>query len=387
MLHLGVIVFLAGFVLMPTLHAADADALEARLKDHVADSPEAAELMLQLLDAREAGENVFGVIRTAGDFVRAQSGHPRRAEVMVRLMEGYAAGARHGEVVATGKQFFELFPDDRFAPRAHRAMAEAYEELGRPHDAATHWAALGRGGDPLFVERALDGFRRAENAQAGREGAEFALAVLKQKPAEPWSAAVALRGMELAGRAEQWETGAGIGRAVAGRIDGAPGRELWFKLGEFESRLGRHAEAVKAMEKSLDRDPGRWDAMVRELGAAKAPPSELAKRAKELLEKFPGDRVTHEAAVRACEAYRDAGKPDDAAGFAEGIMAAGDFSRDLAIRYVEVGGDDHARAESFLKGQLGRFPARDSALREALAVDVYQNRLKDAARSRSEASD
>lgn len=382
---------IAAFVAGPLATAEDVQVLEAKLRDHLADSPEAAELMLALLQEREATEDVFGVIKTAGDFVRAQSKHPKRAEVMVRLIEGYAAGARHGEVIATGKQFLEIFPDNALAIRTHHAMAEAYEKLGRWQDAAKHWAPVGLTGDPIAVKRALDHFRRAENAQAGREGAEFTLALLRTKPSQLWSADAALRGMELAGRGERWETGADIGRAA---LQGETVRsakdteQLWFRLGEFESRLGRHKEAVDAMEKSLaSKRSDHWGAYLRELGASKADPATIAKKAREMAEILPGDNATHYAALQACDALKNADKSQEAASFAEAVIRSGDYSRDLVRKFVEVCGDDHGRSERLLLEQLGKHPAKDSSLREALAVDLYQYRLKDAAKSRKMAFD
>jgi hypothetical protein len=40
-----------------------------------------------------------------------------------------------------------------------------------------------------------------------------------------------------------------------------------------------------------------------------------------------------------------------------------------------------------LLGQLGKHPGNDSSLREALAVDIYQLRIKDPAKSRKSATD
>ncbi|MGB1129643.1 MAG: discoidin domain-containing protein, partial [Haloferula sp.] len=377
---------IASLILGPLAKAEDVQVLEAKLKEHLADSPEAAELMLTLLQEREASEDVFGVIKTAGDFVRAQSAHPRRAEVMVRLIEGYAAGARHGEVVATGTQFFEIFPKSELAVRAHRAMAEAHEELGQWHQAAKHWAPIGLTGDPLAVKRALDQFDRAENAQAGREGAEFTLALLKGKAAEPWAADAALMGMELAGRGERWETGAAIGKAVLAASARRPkGRteELWYRLGGFESRLGNHKEAVAAIEKSLA--AGRkeyWGAYMRELGLSKAPPAQMAEKARELLKQFPAEHEAHAAAIQVCDAWLAAGNPTEAAGFAESIIRSSQSSRDLVRKFVVLCADDHARAESVLRSQVGKSAEQDPWLREVLAVDLYQTRMKDSAKSR-----
>ena len=73
----------------------DAVALEARLKETAEASPTGAKLMLELLDLYNKDGQVFGLIRTASKFSRAQPEHPRRAEVILKLIEGYAATARH----------------------------------------------------------------------------------------------------------------------------------------------------------------------------------------------------------------------------------------------------------------------------------------------------
>lgn len=382
---------IATLIAAPFATAEEAQVLEAKLKEHLVDSPEAADLMLALLLEREATEDVFGVIKTANDFVRAQSNHPMRAEIMVRLIEAYAASARHGEVITTGKQFHELFPDSPFALRAHQCMAEANEKLGRWQDAATHWAPIALTGNAVAAKQALELFHRAENAQAGREGAEFTAALLRKSPSETWSTTAAMRGMELAGRGERWETGAQIAQlALKGSSPRTPTETatLWFRLGEFESRLGRHAEAVAAIEKSLTPpNSDRWGAYLRELNSAKSDPALIEQKAREMAKLFPNHSAAHLAAIQACDTWIAAEKIPEATTFLESILRSGDFSRDIARKFVEICGDDHNRAERALLGQLGKNPAHDPSLREALAVDLYQHRIKDAAKSRKMATD
>ncbi|MEC8943206.1 MAG: hypothetical protein VYC95_10755, partial [Verrucomicrobiota bacterium] len=52
--------------------------LEARLKETAESSPPAARMMLELIGIYEGGEKLFGIIRTAGKFSRAQTKHPER---------------------------------------------------------------------------------------------------------------------------------------------------------------------------------------------------------------------------------------------------------------------------------------------------------------------
>lgn len=381
---IATISLIASLIAGPLATAEEVQVLEAKLKEHLADSPEAAELMLALLQEREAAEDVFGVIKTAGDFVRAQSKHPRRAEVMVRLIEAYAAGARHREVLATGKQFFELFPSSEFGVRAHRSMAEANEELGNWHESAKHWSAVALSGDAVAAKRALEHFDRAENAQAGREGAEFTLALLKKHGSKPWAPAAAIKGMDLAARGERWETGAELGKlALKANSSGPLTAELQYRLGEFESRMGRHPEAVAAMSKSLSSGRAHhWAAYLRELGAAKSSPATMEKTARDIVERFPKSRESHEAIMRVCDAWAAAERPSNGATFAEAMMRQGEGSSELARKFVELCGEDHIKAERALVGALGQAATNKSAVREVLAVDLYQNRMKDSAKSR-----
>ena len=50
---------------------------------------------------------------------------------MLKLIDGYAATARHEDVITTGRQFLELFPDDPLANEARDRLATAFERSGR----------------------------------------------------------------------------------------------------------------------------------------------------------------------------------------------------------------------------------------------------------------
>ena len=62
--------------------------LEAKLKETAESSLTGAKLMLELTDLYWKNEQVFGLIRTTGKFSRAQTEHPQRAAMMLKLMDG-----------------------------------------------------------------------------------------------------------------------------------------------------------------------------------------------------------------------------------------------------------------------------------------------------------
>ena len=113
------------------VHADQAANLEAKLKETTESSLAGATLMLDLADLYWKNEQVFGLIRTAGKFSRAQTEHPQRAAMMLKLMDGYAVTARHDDVIVTGRQFLEVLPKHALTNKVRDRMATAYENTGR----------------------------------------------------------------------------------------------------------------------------------------------------------------------------------------------------------------------------------------------------------------
>ena len=115
--------------------------LEARLKESAEASPQAAALMLELIALYTEEEQVFGLIRTAAKFSRAQPSHPKRPEVMISLIKGYAIASRHDDVIATGRQFVEKYPEHPLAVTAQDHLATSFERTGKLIPAADAQAA------------------------------------------------------------------------------------------------------------------------------------------------------------------------------------------------------------------------------------------------------
>ena len=124
--------------------AARAVELEARLKETAETSPAGAELMLGLIDHYWQDGQVFGLIRTAGKFARSQPDHPRRAEVMLKLIDGHAAAARHDDVIVTGRQFLG---DNRLHARL-RVPYRSCTCFGNPSATSTRLKCNFAGTDP-----------------------------------------------------------------------------------------------------------------------------------------------------------------------------------------------------------------------------------------------
>ena len=235
--------------------------LEAKLKETAESSLNGAKLMLELTDLYWKNEQVFGLIRTTGKFSRAQTEHPQRAAMMLKLMEGYAVTARHDDVIVTGRQFLEIFPKHALTNKVRDRMATAYENTGRGNLAAVErrmiWETGGATGQGV---RALRLFIKANNGTSYKQATSLAVAMVAKLPADPLLTGVGFQGMHAAERAEQWAEGLQIAKALVRRkapLNENTKRDLWFRTGRFESRLGQFENAMQSFRKA--HSPGRDD--------------------------------------------------------------------------------------------------------------------------------
>lgn len=366
--------------------ADDAVALEARLKETAEKSPAGAELMLGLVDLYEKDGQVFGLIRTAGKFSRAQTEHPKRAEVMLKLIEGYAATARHEDVITTSRQFLEVFPDDALGNRVRERLATAYERTGRNPLAAAQLAEAWRKGAATGIE-ALRLFMEANNANGYKEATALVLAMAEALPPDATMADVAFQGMDAAGRAEQWAEGLQIANAVVRRktsFDTAGQRKLDSYEGLFQTRLGQHGNAVDSFRAALS--PGDFETHSNLIGAmisARKPIPEIEAEARRYLAAFPLREDRYAPLARTAHAAAEAGDTAKATSLATEVMRHDVESHDIPRAFVTWCGDDHARAEKSLLEAISANPAGAGKLRAVLAIDVYRDGMKNAAKARA----
>ena len=249
------IILLALFPVLAIAQDERAATLEARLKESVDSSPGAATIMLELLEIYEAEEQVFGVIRTASRFSRAQAEHPKRPDVIVKLLDGYAVTARHGDIITTARQFLAKYPSHPASVRARDHFATALEITGRVLPAAEVRAESWRkGGGDREAVRALALFQKSGSASALKQATALGLEMSEKMPAEPLLAAAALPALEMASKAELWAEGLKMVKNVQRRkapLTAEQQRAYYNWAGQFESRLGQHANAIQSFRQAM----------------------------------------------------------------------------------------------------------------------------------------
>ena len=387
-----ILLLLALLLTFPALAAPvdKAVAFEAKLKETAEASPTGAALMLQLIDLYWVDEQVFGLIRTATKFSRSQPEHPRRAEVMLKLMDGYAATARHEDVITTGRQFLDLFPKHTLTNPARDRFATALECTGRGTQAATLRGEIWKNGGS--TEQGIRAIRLSVTANKGtsfKEATALATAMAAKLPADVTLTSVGFEGMAAAERAEQWSEGLQLAKTLLRRkapLNKHRKTELWYRTGRFESRLGQHENAIASFRKALT--PGRDDVhryLVQSMLSAAKPPAEIEAEARRYLAAFPSRDDRFEPLIQTAGAAAGAKDRTRALKIAEEIIPQRHDLGELARSYVIWCGDDHKRAEQGLIKLIGQNPPDVATLRAVLTIEVYRDRLKDTAKARAAA--
>ncbi|MGC6467108.1 MAG: tetratricopeptide repeat protein [Akkermansiaceae bacterium] len=361
--------------------------LEAKLKETTEASVTGGKLMTQLVDLYWKNEQIFGLIRNAGKFSRAQTENPQRAAMMLKLMEGYAAAARHEDVIITGRQFFEIFPKHALENQVRDRMAAALEYTGRKNLAAVERDQIWRnGGKTDQGVRAIRLAIAANNGTSFKQASALGLAMVAKLPASPTLTEVGIQSMHAAERAEQWAEGLQIGKTLVRRnapMNESTKRDLWARTGHFESRLGQFENAIQSFKKALA--PNREDihrSLIDAMVSANKAPGDIEAEAKRYLAAYPNHQYRYTPLVRAAEAAAAAKDTGKALAIAEEILRNDTSIHDLPRSYVKWCGENHQRAEQGLLKLIGQNPDGAGVLRAVLAIDLYRDAMKDNAKTR-----
>lgn len=364
--------------------------LEARLKESIDGSESNARIMLELIELYQMDEQVFGLIRTASRFTRAQPDHPQRPEVIADLMDGYAVTARHRDVITTGRQFLAKYEKHQVANRVREHLATSYRITGAWLPAAETRADMWRAGNDIEDGiRALKYFAKLDNITSARAATALTLEMSAKSPANETLTAISLKGLEFIDRCEQWADGLQIVKNVQRRKAPASKRQersLFYRAGQFESRLGQHGNAIQSLRKALgDEREYVHRALIDAMFAAKRAPEEIEREARAYLNAHPGYERRYDPLARVAQAYYLSAKRSQALKLALEIISVDVHTHDMPRSYVEWCGDDHAQAEQGLKAAIAKEPKDVWKLRATLVFNLYRDRMKNVAKSRDAA--
>ena len=235
-----------------------ATALEAQLNKALDTSPEAAKVMLELVDLYYKEGRVFGLVRVGERFTKAQSSHARHREVMVKLIDGLEVMARRDELITISREFLSRYPNTAEAIDVVQRLGDALIQKRKPLEAADAYRALwlhrSVAANRIAGQRASELYASAGNNRIRVRSAEIAESLLDKLPGGEFTLRSGLRAVNEYRSVSRWvESNAVIQKMF--KKGGLPitrliRHELFRLQAENYSSLNQWANAVTSFKQA-----------------------------------------------------------------------------------------------------------------------------------------
>jgi len=371
--------------------------LEADLSKLRDTSPEAAAVMVQLIDLYYAEGRVFGLIRVGQTFVTGFTSHPQHKDAMLKLFDGLLSTSRNKELITLARQFMQRYPNDPAIPRVEQVLAATLEQVDdRPRAAEALEAVWKRQGDTfLGRESALKAFNLyagLNNKDGFTKAAALAESVADKVAAPDYATRLAIDSVIYWQRIAEYAKSNAVGNKLLKKnlpADPAVRAYLHSLLAQNDVNLQQRANAAENFRKArtlVDNKDSLYRLIV-ELHSAAAPPEQLQPLVDEYFTKYPWavDRFVLKSYLppayirvkniaRAMQITKELLLEDPTSG----------NSANLLVQYNTIDPVKNAtdptkypETEQLLSQAIGKNPIHDPYLRYVLAFSVYRDLIKD----------
>lgn len=370
-----------------------AAALETDLGKLRDTSPEAAEVMLKLVDLYHDNARVFGLIRVGEAFVTKHPGHPQNKRVMLEWIDGLEAMSRNKELSAACRQFLTRYSDAPEAARLELLLAQTLELSNDRPRTAEAYAVVWKRQPTTPVGRsaavkAIGLYGGLNSPEGFTKGAEVAEALLDSLPAGEFASEAGQQAVNFYRRLSQWaKANLAANKTLAKMPSDAKSdlRELHYAMALNYASLSQSANAVVSLRKALELGD-RLDIhqrLIAELHNAAAQPAELEPVVEDYLRKY-SDRPGRETMRNyLAQSYLRAGNKPRAAAILAELLPVDAVTGSSASLYVQNIGTEPAQlaeCERVLKDAITKNAAQSQNLRYVLATELYRDRIKDTAK-------
>ncbi len=371
--------------------------LEADLGKYKDSTPEAAEVMLKLVDLYHTNGRVFGLARVAQRFTSAQTNHPQHAEVMLKLMDGLEALSRNDDLTAACRQFLARYPEAPQCPaieiRLADTLLETTDRAGAAKAAEAVWkrqptTETGR----QYAARAIAIYSSIGNGESITNAARLADEVMDKLPPGEFTREAGSKSFYEWYRINQWAKATVVGNKLLknGLLNQQPEalRKLHVDMATAYANLGQNANAVESFKKAraIRDDQYTHYQLIYRMHLAGALPPEMEPVVNQYVQKYP-DRVDrfHTQSYLA-HAYLRAKNVDRAVAILAALLPFDAVTNSNAQTYVNNIANEpakNAEIERVLNDAIAKNPDHGAFLRYVLAFYVYRDRLQDVEKCRA----
>ena len=174
-----------------------ATALEAQLNKSLDTSVEGAKVMIELVDLYYGEGRVFGLVRVAERFVKAQSRHDQHREVMLKLIDGLEVMGRREELITIGRQYLTRYPDSTEALDVALRVSDGLERNRKRSEAADVlrllWEHKSDESNRKAAERASELYGQEGNTRLRIRSAQLCESMMEKLPASLYTVRAGFR--------------------------------------------------------------------------------------------------------------------------------------------------------------------------------------------------
>lgn len=373
----------------------EAAKLEADLNKFKDTAPEAAEVLVKLVDLYHQHGRAFGLIRAGQRFSAAHPGDPRNQAVMLKLIDGLEAMSRHKELTVSIRQFLQKYPTAPQAAELEERLAKTLDKLGERQKAGETWRALWNrqpnANGRKFGEYAVTRFNNG-NQNEIFEGCVLAEEMLDKLPAGEFTKLIAANAHYRWRQYGQWAKANTLGaKMLAKGLPYTPEevRELHRMQGDQFGYLNQYANAANHFRqvRAIRDDWQALNSLINSMYYSQAKAAEFEPLVNEFDAKYPDREERFEKrALLATALIRDG---DKARGLEmiKPLLAFNPYMHSIASVFVQNAGTEPAQiqaAEAVLRDTLAKNPKYNAYyLRHEIALTICRDRLKDDAKAKA----
>lgn len=378
--------------------------LEAELTRLNVASPEAADVLLKLIDLYHSHARPFGLVQAGQAFVSHHTSHPRHRDAMRKLMDGLIVVGRNTELIAASRQFLARYPNDPDAATIERWLSRLLKRTGDVAGSAavneSRWKRLGPNEEGRRAGReAVTQYLTLNTPVALEKAANLAQDMLNRLPPGEPALAAGLAAIDAFERRSDWAKAALVGVKV---VEKSPPsnpyhrQQLLARVAENYSRLGQRANAVVYFKKAVEvadvtPRPELMARLINELHLTAPKPHEIEPIVQDYVKKYPDRLDRYSLLTLVAHSCFNAKELDKAAGILEQVLPHDARSNNAVSLYLMCLGAEPAKlasGEKALQDALNKSSSATNAaaIRYAL-FELYRDRFKDISKAKSAAED
>ena len=364
-----------------------AQQLEGKLSKVIDSSPDAAPIMIELIDLYHSNGRVFGLIRVGNRFMAAQPTHRNHRDVMLKLLDGLVITSRHKDIIGTARQFIGRYNKDKATNSVMITLAETLERTNKKREAAPIYEQLWHRNAPNARQhgaRALRMYVSMNNKPAYQAATKLAESMLDKLPVDKTTADLAAAAYHYPRNYSDWAASNKLAiKAIQKKYpmtDEQKSRLYYYVAENYHNQDQRKnaADAYGKGRKFKDNEEIHRK-HIEALYRAEAKSSQLEPIVNDYAKKYPNTDNSYSLQALVGHTYKREKNDAKAMQIFRDLMPNRTF-HEIASTYVSMN-KDHKDSERVLLNALKTNKKDAGYLRYVLAFSVYRDRLKDEAKA------